>query len=143
MAQYEVHRTPPPEMPSIQSLYRPKYAHEKSKQTPQKRKRIIRQRRRPKISLILLRRSKRFNDHIQRVHKGSILTAWVPFAECALAAVADAAHCHKTLRDKGSVLEGGGEDTVLMREHYRRGEIGRLLCRLLADNARLGLASVG
>lgn len=56
-----------------------------------------------------------------------MLGTWVPFAECALAAVGDAAEGHVTLGDEWSVLEGCGKNTIFMREDHRRGEIGRLL----------------
>lgn len=56
-----------------------------------------------------------------------MLIAWVPFAECALAAIRDAAEGHEAFGDEWSVLEGCGKDTIFVREDHCRGEIGRLL----------------
>ena len=70
-----------------------------------------------------------------------MLRAWVPFAECALAAVGDAAEGHETLGDEWSILERCGKDTIFVREDHSRGEIGRLLRGLLADNTVGGIST--
>lgn len=58
-----------------------------------------------------------------------------PFTESALAPVRKTTQRNKALWNEWSVLEGGGEDAILMRENNRGGEIGRFLRGMITHDA--------
>lgn len=64
-----------------------------------------------------------------------MVVARIPFTKRALATTSNPTKCDKALRDERSVLERGGQDTILMCKDHGRGEVCRLLACLFADDS--------
>lgn len=69
-------------------------------------------------TFLLSRRTNRFDRHVKREHARSVERINFPFSEGALASIWDTTERDETLRDKGSILERGSEDAVLVCEYH-------------------------
>lgn len=81
-----------------------------------------------------LLRTDRFDRNIEREKAGGRKIV-APFAESALASFGDTTKGNKTLRDKGSILERGCKNAVLVGENHGGGEISGFLRSVITDNA--------